>query len=271
MDGSRARGFAEVSVPDGYGQFLLGQLFEPWAAELVTRTELRPGGRVLDVASGLGPVARLAAEAAGPAGHVIASDISAVMLEAAAARPVPSGWAPIEYRQCPVSAITAGDDSFDVVLCQHGLQFFPDRAAAAAEMRRVTRPGGTLALSTWAAEHPLGLFGQMNQTLREAGLAEPYPRAFDSDTYRLSVAELRDLLQAAGWHDVRVQTVELDATWPDTETATAALLGTPFGPLVKALHTDAQHQLRERLAGKLGATSRGVTVRTASNIAHGIK
>jgi SAM-dependent methyltransferase len=170
-----------------------------------------------------------------------------------------------------VSAITTGDDSFDVVLCQHGLQFFPDRAAAAAEMRRVTRPGGTVAISTWAAERPLGLFGPMNQTLREAGMAEPHPRAFDSDTYRLSVAELRDLLQAAGWHDVRVQTVELDATWPDTETATAALLGTPYGPLVSTLPADTQQQLRARLAGKLGATSRGVTIRTASNIACGIK
>jgi ubiquinone/menaquinone biosynthesis C-methylase UbiE len=271
MDGSRAGGFAQVSVPDGYGRFLLGQLFEPWAAELIARTVLRPGCCVLDVASGLGPVARLAAEATGPAGRVVASDISAAMLAAAAARPVPSGWAPIEYLQCPVSAITAGDDSFDVVLCQHGLRFFPDRAAAAAEMRRVTRPGGTLALSTWAAERPLGLFGQMNQTLREAGMAEPYPRAFDSDSYRLGVAELRDLLQAAGWRDVRVQTVELDAVWPDAETATAALLGTPYGPLVSALPADAQQELRARLAGKLGATSRGVTVRTVSNIACGIR
>jgi ubiquinone/menaquinone biosynthesis C-methylase UbiE len=89
MDGSRAGGFAEVSVPDGYGRFLLGQLFEPWAAELITRAELRPGCCVLDVASGLGPVARLAAAAAGPAGRVVASDISAAMLAAAAARPVP--------------------------------------------------------------------------------------------------------------------------------------------------------------------------------------
>jgi ubiquinone/menaquinone biosynthesis C-methylase UbiE len=267
MDGSRASGFAEVSVPDGYGRFLLAQLFEPWAAELVTRAVLRPGSSVLDVASGLGPVARLAAAAAGPAGRVVASDISAAMLDAAAARPVPSGWAPIEYRQCPASAIAAADDSFDVVLCQQGLQFFPDRAAAAAEMRRVTRPGGTLALSTWAAEHPLGLFGPMNDTLREAGLAEPYPRAFDSGTYRLSAAELRDLLQAAGWHDVRVETAELDANWPDLETATATLLGTPYGPLVAALPADAQHQVRARLAGRLGAA----TVRTASNIALAIK
>jgi ubiquinone/menaquinone biosynthesis C-methylase UbiE len=114
---------------------------------------------VLDVATGLGPMARLAAEAAGPAGRVVASDISAVMLAAAARSPGP-GWAAIEYLQCPASAIAAEDDSFAVVLCQDGLQFFPDRAAAAAEMRRVARPGGTVVMSTWAAGHafrPAGL------------------------------------------------------------------------------------------------------------------
>jgi ubiquinone/menaquinone biosynthesis C-methylase UbiE len=271
MDGTRTESFAQVSVPDGYGRFMLGQLFEPWAAELVARAGLQPGSCVLDVASGLGPVARLAAAAAGPSGHVVASDISAAMLAAASARPRASGWAPIEYLECPASAIASGDDRFDVVLCQHGLQFFPDRAAAAREIRRVTRAGGAVVLSTWAAEHPLGLFGPMNETLREAGLAEPYPRAFDSDSYRLSVADLHDLLQAAGFHDVRVETVELDATWQTAEAATATLLGTPFGPLVSALPADAQQQLRARLASKLGNSAHGVTVHTASNIAQGTK
>jgi hypothetical protein len=144
-------------------------------------------------------------------------------------------------------------------------------AAAAGEMRRVLRPGGAVVLSTWAAERPLGLFGLINETLRKAGLAEPYPRAFESDSYRLSVADLDSLLQAAGFRGVRVQTAELDATWPTAEAATATLLGTPFGPLVSALPADAQQQLRARLASKLGNTAHGVTVRTASNIAQGIK
>jgi ubiquinone/menaquinone biosynthesis C-methylase UbiE len=271
MDGTRTGGFAQVSVPDGYGRFMLSQLFEPWAAELVARARLEPGARVLDVASGLGPVARLAAAAAGTGGQVVAADISAAMLAAAAARPVTPGWAPIEYLECPASAIAADDGSFDAVLCQQGLQFFPDRAAAAGEMHRVLGRGGAVVLSTWAAERPLGLFGPVNETLREAGLAEPYPRAFDSDTYRLSVADLDGLLQAAGFQGVRVQTVELDATWPTAEEATATLLGTPFGPLVSALPADTQQQLRARLASKLGSSAHGVTIRTASNIAQGIK
>jgi ubiquinone/menaquinone biosynthesis C-methylase UbiE len=269
--GARSLGFAEVSVPEGYDRFMLHQLFEPWAAELVARAGIGPGSHVLDVASGLGPVARLAAEAAGPGGRVVASDISAAMLALAAARPADPRWAPIEYLECPASAITTDDDSFDVVLCQHGLQFFPERAAAAGEMRRVARPGGIVVLSTWAAEHPLGLFGPVNETLRESGLTEPFPRAFDPDSYRVSVADLRELLQMAGLREVRVETVVLDARWRTAEAATSTLLGMPFGPLVSALPADEQEQIRAHLASKLPGSADGVTVRTASNIARGVK
>jgi ubiquinone/menaquinone biosynthesis C-methylase UbiE len=65
---------------------MLRQLFDPWAGELVARAGIGPGHRVLDVASGLGPVARLAAEAAGPGGRVAASNISAAMFTLAAGR-----------------------------------------------------------------------------------------------------------------------------------------------------------------------------------------
>jgi SAM-dependent methyltransferase len=193
------------------------------------------------------------------------------MLAVASARPHGPGWAAIEYLQCPASAIAADADRFDVVLCQHGLQFFPDRAAAAAEMHRVARTGGTAMMSTWAAEHPLGLFGPMTEALKETGMPEPFPGAFDGSSYSVSVADLADLLQTAGFGDISVETVELDATWPTAEAATSTLLGTPFGPLVSALPADAQQQLRARLASKLGHCADGVTVRTVSNIARGTK
>jgi ubiquinone/menaquinone biosynthesis C-methylase UbiE len=88
----------------------------------------------------------------------VASDISAPMLALAAARPVDPEWAPIEYLECSASAIDAEDDSFDVVFCQHGLQFFADREAAAREMRRVATRDGVALVSTWAAERALTIF-----------------------------------------------------------------------------------------------------------------
>jgi hypothetical protein len=138
-------------------------------------------------------------------------------------------------------------------------------------MRRVARPGGTAVMSAWAAGHPLGLFGPMIEAVQEAGIAEPFPGAFDSGSYCLSVADLADLLQAAGFGGVAVETVELHATWRTAEAATSTMLGTPFGPLISALPADAQQQLRARLASKLGDCADSVIVRTASNIARGTK
>jgi SAM-dependent methyltransferase len=277
MDGARSASFTQVSVPDGYERFMLRQLFEPWAAELIARADVRPGSHVLDVATGLGPVARLAAAAAGPGGRVVASDISAAMLAAAAAAaaatPSDARQAPVEYMECPASAIPVADASFDAVLCQQGLQFFPDRAAAVREMCRMAKPGAAVVVSTWAAGHPLGLFGAINETLREAGVAEPFPRAFDSASYQLGDVELAGLFRAAGLSDVAVETITLEAAWPTAEEATATLLGTPFGPLVAAIPGEAQRRLRERLAVRLGASpaADGVTVRTVSNIARGVR
>jgi SAM-dependent methyltransferase len=271
VEGSRSRGFTQASIPDGYRRFMLRQLFEPWAAELVARAGLRPGQSVLDVASGLGPVARLAAAAVGPDGRVVASDISAPMLALAAEAPLPAGSAPIEYLECPAAEIRSGDDSFDTVLCQQGLQFFPDRGAALREMRRVLRVDGAVLVAVWAAEHPLGLFGPIAETLDEVGVAEPFPGAFDMDSFRVSVADLQDSLRAAGFRDVTVETVELGARWATADEATATLLGTPFAPLVSALPAAVQDQVRARLAGKLGAAADGVTVPTAANIARAVK
>ena len=74
MDGARSESFTHGSQLDNYGRFMLRQLFEPWAAELLARAPVRPGDHVLDVASGPGPVARLAAAAAGPGGPRVGAD-----------------------------------------------------------------------------------------------------------------------------------------------------------------------------------------------------
>ena len=144
MSEKRSRGFTAGSVPEAYDRLMAPQLFEPWARELVGRAQLPRGSSVLDVASGSGTVARLAALAVGPDGRVVASDISAAMLGVAAGKPVDPAWARIEYLECSVAAIEAADGSFDAVLCQQGLQFFPDRGGSMQEMCRVTRRDGVV-------------------------------------------------------------------------------------------------------------------------------
>jgi SAM-dependent methyltransferase len=222
---------------------------------------------VLDLACGPGTVARLVAQRIGDAGRVVACDISPAMLAVASGASGAPGAAPIEYLESSADALAVADASCDVVLCQQGLQFFPDGPAALAEMSRVLVPGGTVALAVWAAERPLGLFGTIGESVRDAGVAEPYPRAFEPATYTLSATDLDQLLAAAGFVEVTVELVELDCRWATRRDAVATVFGTPFGPLVAALPALEQQRVAAVLAERLGAVGDGeVRVRTAANL-----
>ena len=272
MSSDRSRGFTGSSVAEGYDQFLLGQLFVPWAHDLVGRAGLTPTQRVLDVASGLGPVARLAAAAVGAGGEVVASDISAPMLARASEYASRPAAAAIEYLECSATSIASDDDRFDAVLCQQGVQFFPERAQAAGEMARVVRADGVVVVSAWASERPLGLFGPIAETLAELDFAEPYPGAFNPSSYSLSVGELGQLLIGAGLRDVVVVTATVDAIWPSLDEAVSTLLGTPFNPLVAARPADEQQRVRAVLAKKFHQSGEGtIVVATTANTAVGYK
>jgi ubiquinone/menaquinone biosynthesis C-methylase UbiE len=112
---------------------------------LLDDCELQKGATVLDVATGPGTVARLAAKRIWPGGRVVATDISRPMLDVA--RSKPSFRAPIMYLESPAAPLAVESAAFDVVVCQQGLQFFPDRTAALGEMRRALKPGGRLAIA----------------------------------------------------------------------------------------------------------------------------
>src|SRR6185503_11434950 len=123
----------------------------PWAPGLVALAALKPGERVLDVACGTGLVARLAATETGPTGQVTGLDINRNMLALARSLPPPPG-ASVTWVEGDAGAMGFPDASFDVILCQQGLQFFPDKAAALGEMHRVLVPRGRVVLSVWKSE-----------------------------------------------------------------------------------------------------------------------
>jgi ubiquinone/menaquinone biosynthesis C-methylase UbiE len=131
-----------------YERYMVPGIFGHWALELLDLAGPRPGERVLDVACGTGIVARQAAEQVGRSGHVVGLDFHAGML--AQARSLgPGTGALIEWREGDAQRLPLPDCTFDLVLCQQGLQFFPDRPAALREMRRVLVPGGRVAVAAW--------------------------------------------------------------------------------------------------------------------------
>jgi SAM-dependent methyltransferase len=135
------------SAAETYERHMVPAIFGPWAEDLLALAMPAPGERVLDVACGTGVVARLVAQRVAPTGTVVGLDLNPGMLAVARTLPLPQGE--IQWREGNVSAMPFPDASFDLALCQQGLQFFPDRPAALREVRRVLEPRGRLALSVW--------------------------------------------------------------------------------------------------------------------------
>jgi SAM-dependent methyltransferase len=135
-----------VEQAEAYEAMFVPALFEEWAGPLVDAAGVSTGQRVLDVACGTGVVARTAADRVGGAGSVVGVDINDGML-AVARRLRPA----IEWKLADAARLPFADDSFDVVVCQAALMFFPDRVAALREMGRVAVPGGTIGVQVWAS------------------------------------------------------------------------------------------------------------------------
>jgi SAM-dependent methyltransferase len=188
-----------------YERYLVPAVTLPWARELVERVGLRPRDRVLDVACGTGAVARLAASAVAEGGRVAALDVNRGMLAVGRSLQPPDGAA-IEWYEGSAEALPFGDGEFDVVLCQLGLQFFPDRAAALREMRRVLAPAGRLGASVYTAidRNPaaLALAAAVDRHLGEGA-----SRAKRSEHSLADPDELRGLFDSAGFVGVRSDTV----------------------------------------------------------------
>lgn len=134
------------SVPQIYERSLVPLIFEPYAADLARRTVRRHPSRVLEVAAGTGVVTRQLAETLPPAVSIVATDLNQAMLDQAAAA---GTVRPVEWRQADALQLPFPDEFFDVVVCQFGVMFFPDKARAFAEARRVLRFGGQFIFNVW--------------------------------------------------------------------------------------------------------------------------
>lgn len=193
---------------EAYERYLVPALFAPWAEDLVELVDLRPGQDVLDVACGTGIVARLTSPRVAPTGRVTGVDLLPGML--AVARAVTAGVEPpIEWRESDAAALPLPDESVDVALCQQGLQFFEDRTAALAEMHRVLRPEGRLAVSVFASIDRLPGYHAL-ATVVERHLG-PEPAGYFRTIGSLGEAtELGDLVTAAGFGELAVSTETLE-------------------------------------------------------------
>jgi SAM-dependent methyltransferase len=214
-------GKLEISGTPGeiYEQYLVPAIFARWAPELVKAAGVQPGQRVLDVACGTGAVTRLLAERVGQIGRVVGLDFNAGML-AAARVAVPN--ATIEWLEGNAMSMALPDAAFDAVVCQQGLQFFPDKAAALHEMRRVLTPGGTLALAVWRSVEQAPGFRVLEEVLaRQIG-----PEKAALPPFSLGDGQaLGTLVSSAGFREVRVRAEVKLTRFPSSEVFVRSVIG----------------------------------------------
>jgi ubiquinone/menaquinone biosynthesis C-methylase UbiE len=177
---------------------------------LVDLAEVRQGTTLLDVACGRGAALLPAARRVGERGGVLGVDLSPVMV-ATAAHALTSEGLPGEATEMDAEHLLLADASYDTVLCAFGLFFFPDPEAAVAEMFRVVRPGGVVAVSTWGAPDERWSWEDDVLSTLEAG-RPAIVRPFDT------ASEVESLLRGAGFDDLSCQSEEHDVRFADEDT-----------------------------------------------------
>jgi ubiquinone/menaquinone biosynthesis C-methylase UbiE len=217
---------------------------------VLAAAEVTSGDRVLDVATGPGEAALSALSMVTPAGRVIGADISPAMLTAARARLSPGAFQPVAMDG---QALAFRDSSFDAVVCQLGLQFFPDPARGLTEFRRVLHAGRCTAVCVISTPDRAPMWG----VLAEA-LSHQLPEQRDTLHLTFALADterLAHLLQMAGFRDVRVQRetrqgtiASFDDYWPPIEAGTGQL---PQAYL--ALPASRRQAVREEVEARLAA------------------
>jgi SAM-dependent methyltransferase len=263
-----AAGFetADLRAMQIYQDVLVPRLFTPWARVLLDTLELKSGEAVLDIACGPGSVTRPAATAVGRSGRVIGVDLSPAMLAIAQAKSPAPDAAAIDYQKAAAEHLPVADADFDVVVCQHGLQFFSNQEAALIEMRRALRAGGRVGIAVWAQIEQAPPFAAVADAVREVAGDELANRYLDGPWGTPDADQLRELLEGACFSDVRVTRHALPVTFECAAQLASTLAASAIAADLEALSARRRDQLTQSLERRL-ATNDALHAETVANLA----
>ncbi|WP_439373546.1 class I SAM-dependent methyltransferase [Bradyrhizobium sp. PMVTL-01] len=221
------------SIPKIYDEYLVPLIFSIYAQDLARRVAARSPSVLLEIAAGTGAVTRAMATALPPGVRYVATDLNEPMLAVAAQRQADDDR--ITWRQADAMALPFGDAEFDVVCCQFGAMFFPDRVKAYGEVKRVLKGDGTFVFNVWDRIED-------NVLTHEATVA--LAKLFPDDPPRFMVrtphgyhdkAVIRTDLERAGFGDISIETRSETSRAPSAEYVAIALCqGTPLRSEIEA-------------------------------------
>ena len=229
------------SIPENYDRYIVPLIFERFAADLAQRAASLSPGAVLEIAAGTGAVTRALAPKLSPDARYVVTDLNPTMLDYAASRQAPDSR--IEWRQADALALPFENAAFDLVCCQFGAMFFPDRLLAYREAKRVLKPGGHFLFNIWDRIEENVFADDVTNALAKFFPDDP-PRFLARTPHGYhDTALIRSELEDAGFSRVAIETkAERSSASSPRLAAIAYCQGTPL-----------RNEILARDAGKLEA------------------
>jgi len=209
------------SIPEIYDRCLVPFIFEPFAADFAKRLDVPGGGSVLELACGTGVLTRAILKSLPRDSRLVATDLNPPMLEHARRR---LGADPrLEWQVADAMKLPFPDASFDRIVCQFGVMFFPDKPAALAEARRVLKPGGMLAFNVWDSVER-NRYVEVSDAVVGSFFPSNPPPFFQVPFGYHDPAVLRSAMEGARFAKVSVEQVVLEGTSPTALDAARGLV-----------------------------------------------
>ena len=221
------------SIPQFYDRLMVPLIFEPYAADMADVVAQLSPLAVLETAAGSGVVTRAIAPRLRAGARYVVTDLNQPMLDYAASRQTADRR--IEWRQADALDLPFDDAAFDVICCQFGVMFFPDRVAGYAEARRALRPGGRFVFSVWDRIEENAFADEVSSAVATVFPHDPPLFLARTPHGYHDVALIREELSRAGFVDIRIATRAEVSRAPSARHAAAAYChGTPLRSEIEA-------------------------------------
>ena len=247
MSNSTAPAFAG-SIPEKYDRYLGPVYFEPYALDLVGRIDAARAQSVLEIACGTGRVTRHLISALRPGAGLIATDLNPDMIAVAKKRISAADGAagvPVEWQTVDAQELPFPDEHFDLVICQFGIMFFPDKPKAFEEVFRVLKKGGVFLFNTWDKKE-YNSFSDTGSKVIERFFPNKPPGFYRAPFSMYDEEELRGLCSHAGFGSIRIELVKKESISPSAKDISIGIVeGTPMHAEIKG---EGEEKVKEIIA-----------------------